>query len=56
MFDRYAARGERIDFESLMASLGVAADGLEIDDTRPLAWIRRAIVDGPTSDTVARRH
>ena len=56
MFDRYAARGERIDFESLMASLGVAADGREIDDTRPLAWIRRAIVDGPTSDTVARRH
>jgi hypothetical protein len=51
MYERYAAHGERIDFESLLSSLGVAEDGNDVDDSRPLAWIRRRIVD----DRVARR-
>ncbi|MBX3224131.1 MAG: hypothetical protein KF795_26685 [Labilithrix sp.] len=55
MYERHAARGERIDLESLLASLGVVQDGREADDTRPLAWIRRGIVDGRRHDAVARR-
>ncbi|MCW5837732.1 MAG: hypothetical protein KIS78_35390 [Labilithrix sp.] len=55
MYERYAARGERIDLESLLASLGVVQDGRESDDTRPLAWIRREIVHGAPPGAVARR-
>lgn len=55
MYERHAARGERIDLDSLMASLGVGQDGRDNDDSRPLAWIRRGILDAPRRDTVARR-
>ncbi|MBX3188994.1 MAG: hypothetical protein KF819_18380 [Labilithrix sp.] len=46
MYDRYAARGERIDLDGLLASLGIDRDGssVELDDRRPLAWVRRDIV------------
>jgi len=46
MYERHAARGERIDLDSLLASLGVSHEGKEPDDSRPLAWIRRGITDG----------
>lgn len=55
MYDRHAARGERIDLEALMSSLGVGQDGKDPDDTRPLAWIRREIMQAPRTDTFARR-
>lgn len=54
MYERHAARGERIDLDSLMVALGVGPDGRESDDSRPLAWIRRAIIEGPRHDPVAR--
>lgn len=54
MYERYAARGERIDLDSLLDSLGVSADGREANDARPLAWIRRGIVDDPGRETLAR--
>ncbi len=54
MYERHAARGERIDLDSLLASLGVQ-DGRDVDDSRPLAWIRRAIIDGAGRDAVARK-
>jgi hypothetical protein len=46
MYDRYAARGERIDLDGLFASLGVDRDGsvVGLDERRPLAWVRRQIV------------
>jgi predicted metalloprotease with PDZ domain len=47
MYAHYAARGERIDFESLLSAIGVAADGRDPDDSRPLAWVRHGIVDLP---------
>ncbi|MBX3230979.1 MAG: hypothetical protein KIT84_36580 [Labilithrix sp.] len=46
MYERHAARGERIDLDALLSSLGVSADGKEVDETRPLAWIRRGIALG----------
>lgn len=52
MYERHAQRGERIDLEGIMASLGVARgeDGAwALDDARPLAWVRRGIV-GERSD------
>jgi hypothetical protein len=54
MYERYAARGERIDLDGLLDSLGVPADGRETNDARPLAWIRRGIVDGTSRETLAR--
>jgi hypothetical protein len=48
MYERYAQRGERIDLDGMLASLGVekADDGSwGLDDTRPLAWIRHDIVE-----------
>ena len=54
MYERHAARGERIDLDSLLASLGVGPDGRDSDNTRPLAWIRRGILDAPRRDTIAR--
>jgi hypothetical protein len=54
MYDRYAAHGERIDLEGLMAALGVSADKAETDDSRPLAWIRRGIAEGPNRETLAQ--
>jgi hypothetical protein len=46
MYDRYAARGERIDLDGLFASLGVDREGnaVGLDERRPLAWVRRQIV------------
>lgn len=47
MYDRFAQRGERIDLDGILASLGVekADDGAwALDDTRPLAWVRHGIV------------
>jgi len=46
MYDRYAARGERIDLDGLFASLGVDREGTAVglDEKRPLAWVRRQIV------------
>ena len=46
MYERYAARGERIDLDGLLASLGVDRDGvgMGLDERRPLAWVRRQIV------------
>ena len=58
MYDRHAARGERIDLDALLDSLGVQADGREADVARaepPLAWIRRGIVDGTGRETLAQR-
>jgi hypothetical protein len=55
MYDRYAARGERIDFDGLLASLGVdRADerSVDLDDARPLAWVRRGIVGTRSATTV----
>ena len=47
MHDRYASRGEQIDLAALLQSLGVSRDGHDPDDSKPLAWIRRGIVDSP---------
>jgi hypothetical protein len=55
MYERHAARGERIDLDSLMTSLGVEADGRDVSDARPLSWIRRGIIEGPRREAVARR-
>jgi hypothetical protein len=54
MYERHAARGERIDLDALLASLGVVQDGREADDSRPLAWIRRGIVGVPARDRIAQ--
>ncbi|MBS2016945.1 MAG: hypothetical protein JST00_28925 [Deltaproteobacteria bacterium] len=54
MYDRHAARGERIDLDGLMASLGIDRGGAELDDRRPLAWVRRDIVGTRTKNAVAR--
>jgi hypothetical protein len=74
MYDHYAARGERIDLQGLLASLGVspnatpanaaniassssrsggAVDG-EPDESGPLAWIRRGIVEAPPNPVIAQ--
>jgi hypothetical protein len=46
MYQRYAARGERIDLDGLLASIGVerGGEGVDLDDSKPLAWVRRGIV------------
>lgn len=47
MYERFAQKGERIDLDGILASLGVekADDGAwALDDTRPLAWVRHGIV------------
>lgn len=58
MYDRYAARGERIDLDGLLRALGVDVDpragGATIsEEERPLAWVRRRIVDRPDRFAVA---
>ena len=45
MYERYAARGERIDLDGLLDSLG---------DAGSLAWVRRGIVEGTHRDTLAQ--
>lgn len=54
MYDRYAARGERIDLEGLLASLGVDREGTVEDDRRPLSWVRRQIVGRPRTTLAAK--
>lgn len=56
MYDRYAARGERIDLDGLLASLGIDRDGATVglDERRPLAWVRRQII-GRSHTTVAAK-
>lgn len=54
MYDRYAAHGERFDIDALMSSLGVALDSTEPDESRPLAWVRRGIVDRAGSSALAQ--
>ncbi len=53
MYDRHAARGERIDLDGLMALLGIDRGGAELDDKRPLAWVRKDIVGARTKNAVA---
>ena len=57
MYDRYAARGERIDLDGLFASLGIERDGrtIDLEDRRPLAWVRRQIVGNLTRTHIDRR-
>lgn len=55
MYDRYAARGDRIDLEALLASLGVDLNDsglVDLDDRRALAWVRRGIVGAGGSTTL----
>ena len=57
MYQRYAARGDRIDLEGILASLGVdrADDGtVDLDDRRASAWIRRDIIGGSSGAVSAR--
>lgn len=56
MYDRYAARGERIDLDGLFASLGIDREGstVGLDERRPLAWVRRQII-GRGHTTVAAK-
>jgi hypothetical protein len=47
MYERHAARGDAIDLDGLFASLGIdRPDGarVEMDEARPLAWVRRGII------------
>lgn len=55
LYERHAARGERIDLDGIMASLGVPQDGQAIDDESRLAWVRHAIVYGTPSNALARK-
>lgn len=55
MYDRHAARGERIDLEGLLSALGVGPDGRESDDSSRLSWIRRGIVDASGRSVIAHR-
>lgn len=47
MYRQYAARGDRIDLDGLLASLGIERNDegvIALDDSRPLAWVRKEIV------------
>jgi len=56
MYDRYAARGERIDLDGLFASLGIDREGsaVGLDEHRPLAWVRRQIIGRPHATVAAK--
>lgn len=57
MVDRYVKHGDRIDLEGLLFSLGVEKDdvgAVALEDTRPLAWVRREIVGGARPTSVAK--
>jgi hypothetical protein len=60
MYRQYAARGDRIDLDGLLAALGVERndDGVvALDDSRPLAWVRKEIVGSrQLTNTAALRH
>lgn len=57
MYDRYAARGERIDLDGLLASLGIDRDGptIDLDEERPLAWVRREIIGRSAKPSLAAK-
>jgi hypothetical protein len=58
MYQRYAARGDRIDLDGLLASLGIdrSDDGtVDLDDRRTGAWIRRAIIGGGAAAVAVQR-
>ena len=58
MYDRHAARGERIDLDGLLVSLGIMrGEGhrLSLNDASPLAWVRRDITAASSDDAVASR-
>jgi hypothetical protein len=55
MYDRYAARGDKIDLDGILAALGIVRsdDGnVDVDDKSPLAWVRHGIVDRSTKHGV----
>ena len=54
MVERYAAHGNRIDLEGLLSSLGVEPDGAP-DEAKPLAWVRRGILDGSRPEPLVAR-
>jgi hypothetical protein len=56
MYDRYAARGERMDIDGLFASLGIDRDGNKVDraNGQSLAWIRQSIVGRPHPSLAAK--
>ena len=48
MYDRYAARGEKIDLDGLLSQLGIDrrdSGGVDFDERRSLAWVRRDILE-----------
>jgi hypothetical protein len=53
MYERHVLSNERIDVEALLAALGAGAEGT--DDTKPLAWVRRRLIDAPDPTRLARR-
>jgi hypothetical protein len=53
MYERHVLSNERIDVDALLASLGAGAEGT--DDTKPLAWVRRLLVDAPDATRIAHR-
>lgn len=55
MFERHAARGERIDLEGLFDALGVGREGRPNDEARPLAWIRRDLASASRAETLVSR-
>ena len=55
LYERHAARGERVDLDTLMAALGVTSAGEDMEESTPLAWIRHAIIYGGPNDAVAKR-
>lgn len=55
MYERHAARGERIDIDALMASLGVGSDSRDVDAAHPLAWIRHGITEARAHEVTAQK-
>src|SRR5690606_10422744 len=58
MYERHAARGDRIDLEGLLGALGIEREergAVTLGDASALAWVRRSIVGARSSDAVALR-
>ncbi|MDB4941320.1 MAG: hypothetical protein JWP97_854 [Labilithrix sp.] len=58
MVVRHASGGERIDIEGLLASLGIAKDGVRARAAReepPMAWVRRQILGQDARTLVAAK-
>lgn len=56
MVERYVAHGDRIDLEGLLFAMGVEKDdagAFSLEDARPLAWVRKDIIGGPSSVSLA---